>query len=45
VKYDIELNSAAHYPVQGILDLAPQIEAAGFDAFWKIESKAPIRWC
>jgi alkanesulfonate monooxygenase SsuD/methylene tetrahydromethanopterin reductase-like flavin-dependent oxidoreductase (luciferase family) len=40
VKYDIELNSAAHYPVQGILDLAPQIEAAGFDTFWKGESNS-----
>jgi len=40
VIYDIELNSAAHYPVQGILDLAPQIEAAGFDTFWKGESNS-----
>ena len=40
MKYDIELNSAAHYPVQGILDLAPQIEAAGFTAFWKGESNS-----
>ncbi len=40
MKYDIELNSAAHYPVQEILDLAPQIEAAGFDTFWKGESNS-----
>jgi len=40
VKYDIELNSAAHYPVQGILDLAPKIEAAGFNTFWKGESNS-----
>lgn len=38
--YDIELNSAAHYPVDGILDLAPRIEAAGFDTFWKGESNS-----
>jgi alkanesulfonate monooxygenase SsuD/methylene tetrahydromethanopterin reductase-like flavin-dependent oxidoreductase (luciferase family) len=40
VIYDIELNSAAHYPVDGILDLAPRIEAAGFDPFWKGESNS-----
>jgi alkanesulfonate monooxygenase SsuD/methylene tetrahydromethanopterin reductase-like flavin-dependent oxidoreductase (luciferase family) len=40
VIYDIELNSAAHYPAQGILDLAPQIEAAGFDTYWKGESNS-----
>jgi len=38
--YDIELNSAAHYPVKDILDLAPRIEAAGFNAFWKGESNS-----
>ena len=38
--YDIELNSAAHYPVAGILQLAPAIEAAGFGAFWKGESNS-----
>ncbi len=38
--YDIELNSAAHYPVAGIIDLAPSIEAAGFGAFWKGESNS-----
>jgi alkanesulfonate monooxygenase SsuD/methylene tetrahydromethanopterin reductase-like flavin-dependent oxidoreductase (luciferase family) len=38
--YDIELNSAAHYPAAGIVDLAPSIEAAGFGAFWKGESNS-----
>jgi alkanesulfonate monooxygenase SsuD/methylene tetrahydromethanopterin reductase-like flavin-dependent oxidoreductase (luciferase family) len=38
--YDIELNSAAHYPVGGIVDLSPKIEAAGFGAFWKGESNS-----
>ncbi len=40
VHYDIELNSAAHYPAAGILELAPLIEAAGFGAFWKGESNS-----
>lgn len=38
--YDIELNSAAHYPVSGIVDLSPAIEQAGFGAFWKGESNS-----
>jgi alkanesulfonate monooxygenase SsuD/methylene tetrahydromethanopterin reductase-like flavin-dependent oxidoreductase (luciferase family) len=38
--YDIELNSAAHYPVGGIVDLSPRIEDAGFGAFWKGESNS-----
>ena len=38
--YDIELNSAAHYPVRGIVDLSPLIEQAGFGAFWKGESNS-----
>src|ERR1035437_5267439 len=40
VVYDIELNSAAHYPVSGIVELSPRIEAAGFGAFWKGESNS-----
>jgi len=40
MKYDIELNSAAHYPVKGIVELSPLIEQAGFDAFWKGESNS-----
>jgi len=38
--YDIELNSAAHYPSAGIVELAPLIEQAGFGAFWKGESNS-----
>src|SRR5436853_3167632 len=38
--YDIELNSAAHYPVGGIVDLSPLVEQAGFGAFWKGESNS-----
>ena len=38
--YDIELNSAAHYPVRDIVELSPLIEQAGFDAFWKGESNS-----
>ena len=40
MQYDIELNSAAHYPVRGIVDLSPTIEQAGFGAFWKGESNS-----
>jgi alkanesulfonate monooxygenase SsuD/methylene tetrahydromethanopterin reductase-like flavin-dependent oxidoreductase (luciferase family) len=40
VNYDIELNSVAHYPVKGIVDLSPLIEQAGFGAFWKGESNS-----
>lgn len=40
MKYDIELNSAAHYPVKDIVELSPLIEQAGFDAFWKGESNS-----
>jgi 5,10-methylenetetrahydromethanopterin reductase len=38
--FDIELNSAAHYPVGGIVDLAPLVEEAGFGAIWKGESNS-----
>src|ERR1700724_1012936 len=38
--YDIELNSAAHYPVSGIVELSPLVEAAGFGAIWKGESNS-----
>jgi len=37
---DIELNSAAHYPVAGIVELSPLVEAAGFGAIWKGESNS-----
>jgi len=40
VVYDIELNSAAYYPVAAIVELSPLIEQAGFDAFWKGESNS-----
>jgi len=40
VHYDIELNSAAHYPVREIVELSPLIEQAGFGAFWKGESNS-----
>src|SRR5580658_9381843 len=40
VIYDIELNSAAHYPVADIVELSPLIEQAGFGAFWKGESNS-----
>lgn len=40
MQYDIELNSAAHYPVRGIVELSPLIEQAGFGAFWKGESNS-----
>ncbi len=40
MNYDIELNSAAHYPAAGIVDLSPFVEAAGFGAFWKGESNS-----
>src|SRR2546428_7970544 len=36
----MELNSAAHYPVAGIVELSPLIEQAGFGAFWKGESNS-----
>lgn len=38
--HDIELNSVAHYPADGLVELAPLIEEAGFDAFWKGESNS-----
>ena len=38
--FDIELNSAAHYPVSGIVELSPLVEEAGFGAIWKGESNS-----
>jgi alkanesulfonate monooxygenase SsuD/methylene tetrahydromethanopterin reductase-like flavin-dependent oxidoreductase (luciferase family) len=40
VNYDIELNSVAHYPADGLMELAPLVEDAGFGAFWKGESNS-----
>lgn len=37
---DIELNSAAHYPAGGVVDLASLAEKAGFGAIWKGESNS-----
>ena len=38
--YDIEINSAAHYPAAGVVELVEMAEAAGFGAFWKGESNS-----
>jgi len=40
VNYDIEINSAAHYPAADVVDLVEMAEAAGFGAFWKGESNS-----
>ena len=38
--YDIEINSAAHYPAANVVDLVERAEQAGFGAFWKGESNS-----
>lgn len=38
--YDIEINSAAHYPASGVVELVELAEAVGFGAFWKGESNS-----
>lgn len=38
--YDIEINSAAHYPAAGVVDLIELAEKVGFGAFWKGESNS-----
>lgn len=38
--YDIEINSAAHYPATGVVELAEMAERVGFGAFWKGESNS-----
>ena len=38
--YDIEINSAAHYPSKDIIGLVEMAEAAGFGAYWKGESNS-----
>ena len=38
--YDVEFNSAAHYPAPDVPDLAERAEAAGFGAYWKGESNS-----
>jgi probable F420-dependent oxidoreductase len=40
VAYDVEFNSAAHYPAPGVIDLAVMAEAQGFEAYWKGESNS-----
>ena len=38
--YDLEINSAAHYPAAGVIDLVEIAEGVGFGAFWKGESNS-----
>ena len=38
--YDIEINSAAHYPAAGVVGLVEMAEEVGFGAFWKGESNS-----
>lgn len=38
--HDIEINSAAHYPAAGVIDLVELAEKVGFGAFWKGESNS-----
>ncbi|TMA04395.1 MAG: LLM class flavin-dependent oxidoreductase, partial [Deltaproteobacteria bacterium] len=38
--YDIEINSAAHYPAPGVIELVELAEKVGFGAFWKGESNS-----
>ncbi len=40
MRYDIELNSAAHYPARDVVELAVLAEQAGFEAIWKGESNS-----
>jgi len=40
VIYDIEINSAAHFPAPGVVELVEMAEAVGFGAFWKGESNS-----
>ena len=38
--YDVEINSAAHYPAAGVIELVELAEKVGFGAFWKGESNS-----
>jgi alkanesulfonate monooxygenase SsuD/methylene tetrahydromethanopterin reductase-like flavin-dependent oxidoreductase (luciferase family) len=38
--YDVEFNSAAHYPARGVMELVEMAEEAGFGAYWKGESNS-----
>src|ERR1051325_6045496 len=38
--YDVEINSAAHYPAAGVIGLIELAEQVGFGAVWKGESNS-----
>ncbi len=38
--YDVEINSAAHYPAADVPELVVLAEQVGFGAFWKGESNS-----
>ena len=38
--YDVEFNSAAHCPADGVMELVERAEGAGFGAYWKGESNS-----
>ena len=38
--FDVEINSAAHYPAADVPGLIESAEQAGFGAFWKGESNS-----
>src|SRR3989338_3114513 len=38
--YDVEINSAAHYPAAEVPGLVALAEQVGFGAFWKCESNS-----
>src|SRR5437870_12471719 len=38
--YDVEINSAAHYPAAGVIELVELAEKVGFGACWKGESNS-----
>ncbi|HZD40335.1 MAG TPA: LLM class flavin-dependent oxidoreductase [Terriglobales bacterium] len=38
--FDVEINSAAHYPAADVIDLVALAEQVGFGAFWKGESNS-----
>ncbi len=40
VIYDVEINSAAHYPASAVPELVHMAEEAGFGGFWKGESNS-----
>jgi len=40
VIYDLEINSAAHYPAPCVVGLVEMAEGVGFGAFWKGESNS-----